>query len=287
MPQADESPTPEEAADTFRTRERQTGAALLLAERLMLRGTKEATARVVDGLVAAAATTATVSEEARRRETMRQIRLAVPSLTLSMTDAIRAGRQEARDRAGAVTVKQLRRDVDFDPDEALGDVEDGSEDDDAAAALAAQSFASRWGIVALVGLRRWSAKPALSLPTALARTELIVQPQLKLISVTESAAAFNSEQRFTSEAVVARAVEREESPEGAWWKFWSALLDGHQCPTCNGLHGTAAHVGKIFITIDGEVFEDPPAHPRCRCTAPVMWLGSTAANDVTSLIGRK
>lgn len=56
-------------------------------------------------------------------------------------------------------------------------------------------------------------------------------------------------------------------------KIWSAMLDGHVCPTCRAMHGT------VVLARDEFPGGDPPRHPFCRCI-PVLLMTAASLDDI-------
>ena len=49
-------------------------------------------------------------------------------------------------------------------------------------------------------------------------------------------------------------------------KEWFAAEDERTCPTCGYMHGQVVSLDAKFTDQDGNVYDQPPAHPLCRCT---------------------
>lgn len=285
MPET-ESPTPEEAADAFREHEKWAAAGLLGAERLLLRRLNEVATEATRPAIAAVSL-AVGTDAQRKQRAIHEVRIAVPRLSLALSGAILDGRKNARASGAGVLSRELTDQVGYDPSADLVSQDDGS--DDVAAHAAGQSVSASWSILAILALRKWGQRPDLSLPEALNASVRTIRPRIALVATTEGASAFNEERATRSvsanELLIARAQTKAERQ--GLTKFWSTFLDGKVCHRCRPMEGQAAPVDKPFVTYDGEVLMDPPLHPRCRCSAPVLWLGLTAANDVSELIWRK
>lgn len=82
----------------------------------------------------------------------------------------------------------------------------------------------------------------------------------QMIAETETTRAFSAAHRESWEE--SRVVEARE---------WRTAMDERVCPICGALDGAQAVLGQPFILAGVGEYDDPPAHPRCRCwTVPVI-----------------
>ena len=82
------------------------------------------------------------------------------------------------------------------------------------------------------------------------------------IARTEIAQAYNN----GTDSYIREAIRQERMPKMA--KEWSTALDGHVCPACQALEGTAIGMDEEFKTKSGRKEVTvllPPLHPRCKC----------------------
>lgn len=81
-----------------------------------------------------------------------------------------------------------------------------------------------------------------------------------LIAETETMAASNEGvQEAWDQAVEEGLLTGKEQ------QVWIVTPDDHLCPICDGLDGQAVGLDEQF-EYNGDTFDGPPAHPRCRCT---------------------
>lgn len=282
----DESPTPEEAARNFEEHERWNAAALLAVERAALNRLQPVIETATDGLVAAASRT-DGSVIDRQRAVRSTLRIAVPRLTLALNDAVLGIRAQAREAGQAVLVREVRADV----GDAHADIEDDPDlldltADSAPAHISSTALASVWGTIALRALGKWVIEPRRSLIAALDKTTKLLVPRVSLTATTEMAYAYNEQRGLRTQAVSDRMRQSGDSPaqRRGLTKFWSAILDGRVCPRCFEMQGQAVPVGEPFDVPGYGALAEPPLHPHCRCSAPVLALGFTPANDVSAIL---
>jgi hypothetical protein len=90
----------------------------------------------------------------------------------------------------------------------------------------------------------------------------------ELIAETETMAASNGGvQEAWSQAVDEGLLTGREE------QVWIVTPDEVLCPICEGLDGQTAPIDGQFES-DGDTYDGPPAHPRCRCT-----VGLQVGND--------
>lgn len=107
-----------------------------------------------------------------------------------------------------------------------------------------------------------------------ARIETLVQRKatqllnLRALTIarTESVTAAALGQRESWEQAAAQGlfVKAEALQE------WDTANDEQVCPICGPLDGQQVPYGQPFVSDDGETFDDPPAHPNCRCVANLV-----------------
>lgn len=86
------------------------------------------------------------------------------------------------------------------------------------------------------------------------------EERAQLIAETETMAASNAGIQESWD----QAVE-EGLLTGSELQVWIVTPDETLCPICEGLDGETAPLDGQFES-DGESYDGPPAHPRCRCT---------------------
>ncbi len=78
------------------------------------------------------------------------------------------------------------------------------------------------------------------------------------IAVTETTRAFAEGERQAGIEL------HSKYPDVPVLKTWFTNVDERVCPICGGLDGQEVDINEPFI-FEGEEFDQPPAHPNCRC----------------------
>lgn len=91
--------------------------------------------------------------------------------------------------------------------------------------------------------------------------DLIGDPErADLIARTETiAASVNGQQEAWDQAVDDGLLTGDEN------QVWIVTPDDRLCEICEPLDGVEAPLGGVFESPDGDQYDGPPAHPRCRC----------------------
>jgi len=271
-----ENPTRQEVAAllvSWKVLEKRRAAALLRSERSALssltavaREHVHAAADRLDGLSHAPGTARLVGLRAIQ-QTSATLR---DGLTQAITDTRSDARQVSQERTAAEFqhLRKLLRKDGWGEDELPPDPSPADADHDAiAAANAAASLASRWGILALGALRSWEDNPASSLQQAIRSTvssapgAVSLLPAVSRTAATETATAFNEEHLDALEPL----SDYDWAP--GLFKVWSALLDGRVCQRCFENDGEAVPVNAAFRSGD-----DIPLHPYCRCIPVPLYI---------------
>lgn len=82
-----------------------------------------------------------------------------------------------------------------------------------------------------------------------------------LIARTEAAFAAAAGQRESWAQMVDEGLFAAEEAS----RVWMTAEDEQTCPTCEPMDGQERGLGEPFETGDGELIDEPPAHPACRC----------------------
>lgn len=93
-----------------------------------------------------------------------------------------------------------------------------------------------------------------------AYADALLDLRAETIARTETLAASNEGQHELWD----QAVEEDLLPRDVR-RVWIATPDERECPICESLDGQAVGLGESFVDDDGEQYDDPPAHPNCRC----------------------
>ncbi len=80
------------------------------------------------------------------------------------------------------------------------------------------------------------------------------------IARTETFRVLNEAKRLQWERLVREGVIRSAD----WLRVWVTAKDERVCPICRPLNRVTAVIGAPYRHAD-DVFDGPPAHPRCRC----------------------
>jgi SPP1 gp7 family putative phage head morphogenesis protein len=91
-------------------------------------------------------------------------------------------------------------------------------------------------------------------------TQIVGDPgRARTIAQTESTQAF------------AEGNTQAWSAAGVEARRWFTVVDERVCPTCSALHDQVRPMGEPFEDNDGNTYDNPPAHPNCRCfLSPVL-----------------
>lgn len=87
------------------------------------------------------------------------------------------------------------------------------------------------------------------------------EARAETIARTETMDASNEgQQEAWDQAVEEGLLKGDEN------QVWIISNDERLCPICASLEDQLAPLGEIFTSDEGDEFDGPPAHPRCRCT---------------------
>lgn len=140
------------------------------------------------------------------------------------------------------------------------------------AAAAGSSVSARWAALALAALSKWETDSGLSLPYALRRTVVLLEPHLERTIATEVSHAWSDEHSAALEPL-------SDYPWSAQvFRVWSSMLDGAVCQRCYEMDGTAVPVSNPW---PGGAYQ--PMHPHCRCMEVPLYIPKPKAlQDVAS-----
>lgn len=223
-----------------------------------------------------------------RRRAILTVRRGVQALAHATEDAIRQGRQNARESSYAQLVRELdqvrvelalagvpEQDQPDDPPKTGESDDPKHEEDDLSAHAAATSLASAWGQRALAKVLKWSDDPSGSLAAQVRKTIPESDRKVRTIATTETARAYSDEH---DEGCGSVAEEHEASTWfGAVFRVWSAILDRATCAECAAHDGETALMGMGFDQGD----EPGQIHPNCRCSASLVVIPAMIPGHTT------